>query len=220
MLSHLLGAQAAPSKRNLKLLRHLAGIAWPGDHHIEVRFHQSLCCQEIRLGISTRSVEDDQNSPCHTRDRWADGKSWMRSKLNMAAGQGSKNGSVRSGAPWKTTSQMCLQVNPAEIKQVPGHAMQLNIGTKKLPLPKCRFSQVASFLQLSLPPFAAIRTELLSHPTSPPSRHQLTRMTGTWMQCPPPWPSYVRLKMNTKMRSKKSAWARSNSLAKMFKLVV
>lgn len=124
MLSHLLGAQAAPSKRNLKLLRHSAGIAWPGDHHIEVRFHESLCCQEIRLGISTRSVEDDQNSPCHTRDRWADGKSWMRSKLNMAAGQGSKNGSVRSGAPWKTMSQMCLQVNPAEIKQVPGHAVE------------------------------------------------------------------------------------------------
>jgi hypothetical protein len=40
------------------------------------------------------------------------------------------------------------------------------------------------------------------------------------MQCPPPWPSYVRLKINTKMRSKKPAWARSNSLAKMFKLVV
>ena len=141
-------------------------------------------------------------------------------KTSFAAGQGSKNGSVRSGAPWKTMSQMCLQVNPAENKQVPGHAMQLNIGTKELPLPKRRFSQVASFLQLSLPPFAAIRTELLSHPTSAPSRHQLTRMTGTWMQCPPPWPSYVRLKMNTKMRSKKSAWARSNSLAKMFKLVV
>lgn len=220
MLSHLLGAQAAPNKRNLKLLRHSAGIAWPGDHHIEVRFHQSLCCQEIRLGISTRSVEDEQNSPCHTRDRWADGKSWVRSKLNMAAGQGRAQKmaafvlEIHGRQCHKCACKLIL------LKLNKFLAMQLNIGSKKLPLPKCRFSQVASFLQVSLPPFAAIRTELLSHPTSPPSRHQLTRMTGTWMQCPPPWPSYVRLKINTQMRSKKSAWARFNSLAKMFKLVV